>query len=607
VDVWFPWSDNYLRDPARDIHVIARFADGVSLASARAAVAVISSRLVAEHPSSYASGPVRLSIDAVTDEVVRDVRPSLLAIAGAVAFVLLVACANLMNLLLARASARTRELAVRVAIGASRMQILRQLSTEGLLIGAFGAGAGLLLASWGVGLLVDLAPAALPRRDLIQLDAGAVAFAIAMSIICAVGASLVPAWHATRRDLSGALKRDADTTPRGTATRGLLVSAQIALSLMLLVGAGLMGRAFIALRAVPLGYDPHDIVTMGVALDFHRFDDPLIAVERAHHLAFYRRLADALRQLPGIEAAGVGGPTPLANDGIMQQGYALGPNDTPRQAEGIIALAGYLEALRVPLVAGRYFTDADDDQPRIVIDEQLAKQLWPGASAIGRRLLMLHTAGDPQWAEVVGVARHVQNQELRRGGLPQIWVSYVIRPYAELDLAVRASNPSAIVPAIKDTVQRLGAGRPLHDIRLLDDLVADASGDTRFALFVLGVFAVLALVLTAIGVYGVVTYATVRRTREIAVRRALGADARGIVALVIREGAGWTLCGLGVGLAGAVVLSNYLRTLLFHVGARDPLTFAGVAMLLGLVSLAATAVPALRAVRVDPMAGLRPD
>lgn len=605
VDVWFPWSDSYLDDPARDFHLIGRFAPGVSLASARAALSVISSRVVADHPSSYASGPVRLSIAPVTDDVVRDVRPSLVAIAVAVGFVLLVACANLMNLLLARAAARTRELAVRVAIGASRPQILRQLSTEGLLIGVLGAGVGLLFAMWGVALLVDLAPAALPRRDMIHLDAGAVAFALAVSILCAVAVSLVPAWHATRHDLSGAMKRDADTTPRAAATRGVLISAQIALSLMLLVGAGLMARAFVSLRAVPLGYNPHGVLTMGVALDFHRFDDPSIDVARARHLVFYQKLIEAVRQLPGIDAAGVGGPTPLGNAGIMQQGFALRLGDTPQQAEGIIALAGYLQALQVPLVAGRYFTQADDNQPVVIVDQPLAARLWPGQSAVGQHLMMLHTVGDPQREEVVGVARHIQNQELRRDGLPQVWVTYATRPYAELNLAVRSSNPAALVPALKQTVQRLGAGRPLHDIALLDNLVADASADTRFALFVLGVFAALALLLTAVGVYGVVAYATARRTREIAVRLALGADAKGIVGLIVREGAAWTLLGLAAGLGGALALSSYLRSLLFHVGARDPLTFAGVAALLALVSLAATAIPALRAVRVDPMLALR--
>jgi putative ABC transport system permease protein len=607
VDIWFPRSIHYLDDPARDNNVIARLGDNVSLASARAAVAVISNRLVSEHPSSYAGGPVRLSIAPVTDDVVRDVRPSLLAIAGAVGFVLLVACANLMNLLLARASARTRELAVRVAIGASRGQIVRQLTTEGMLIGALGAGGGLLLASWAVDLMVNFAPSALPRRETIHLDATVVAFAIVISVVCAVAVSMLPAWHATRRPVSRTMTREGAATPRATAVRGVLVSAQIALSLMLLVGAGLMARAFVSLRAVPLGFDPQGVVTAGVSLNSDRFHDASLTDTRAHVLAFYQRLADALRQLPAAEAAGVGGTAPLANRGILQQGYALGPGETPRQAEGIIALAGYLETLRVPLVAGRYFTRADDDRAAVIVDEQLAARLWPRQLAVGRRLLMLHTVGDPQWAEVVGVARHIQNQELRRRGLPQIWVTYAIRPYPQLNLAVRSSNPASLLPAIKDAVQRAGAGRPLHDVRLLDDSVADASADTRFALFVLGVFAAVALLLTAIGVYGVVAYATARRTREIAVRLALGADSRGIVALVVREGAGWTLAGIAAGVAGAFVLSNYLRVLLFQVGARDPLTFALVAALLALVSLAATAIPALRAVRVDPMLALRAD
>jgi predicted permease len=378
---------------------------------------------------------------------------------------------------------------------------------------------------------------------------------IGMSVVCAVVVSLLPAWHATRRDVSGAIKRDTDTSPRATATRGVLVSAQIALSLVLLVGAGLMGRAFVSLRAVTLGFDPHRVVTANVALNFGQFgrSDPEARVKR---LAFYHRLSDAVAKLPGVQRSGVGWPTPLSRQGTLTQQYSLSPEDTRRQAEAVLVLAGYFEALRVPLVAGRYFTRADDDQPVVILDEQLAMQLWPGQSALGRRLLLFHTPGEPQWEEIVGVTRLVQNQEPAEGGLPQIWVTYATQPGGELDLAVRASNPAALVPALRDTVQRLGAGRPLHDIRLLDDLVVDATTDTRFALFVLGAFAALALLLTAVGVYGVVAYATARRTREIAVRLALGADARGLVALIIREGAGWTLLGLAGGLGGAFALSS---------------------------------------------------
>jgi putative ABC transport system permease protein len=385
--------------------------------------------------------------------------------------------------------------------------------------------------------------------------------------------------------------------------RGLLVAGQIALSLMLLAGAGLMGRAFVGLRGVPLGFDPRQVAVMTVTPP-ERFATLPIEEARAARLAFYQRLSVSLRQLPGVERLGIGLPAPFSPDGTMAQRYALGPAEPERQAEGVIALEGFLETLRVPLVAGRYFTAADGRQPVVIVDRRLAAELWPGEPAVGKRLLMAPSSR-PQWVDVIGVVEHLQTQELRRAGLPQIWLTYATRAYGQLTIAVRAGDPPAAVRAIEREIQRAGVARPLRDIRLLADSVAGASADTRFALFVLGAFAVLAVTLTAIGVYGVVAYATARRAREIAVRLALGADARGIVALVVRGSLTWTAAGAVGGLAGALALSRYLRALLFGVGERDPLTLAGVALLLALVATLAAAIPAIRAVRADPMRALR--
>jgi hypothetical protein len=293
------------------------------------------------------------------------------------------------------------------------------------------------------------------------------------------------------------------------------------------------------------------------------------------------------------------------SDGPMLMQFALGPDQPARTAVSAIALAGFLESLRVPLVAGRYFTPEEDNRPVAIVDRQLADEVWPRQSALGQRLLILRTAGEPTWVDIVGVVNHVQLDGLRASRTPEIFVTYATRQYTGLNIVVRGPNPLSLVPAVEAAVQRLGPGRPVHDIRLLEDYVADASADTRFALFVLGVFAVLATVLTAIGVYGVTAYATARRTREIAVRLALGADRRRIVGLVLREGWLWTAGGLTAGVAGALLLSQYLRTLLFEVGERDPLTFVGVAAVLGTVTLLATIVPAINALRVDPMLALR--
>jgi predicted permease len=602
MDLLYFRSSGYDEDPFRGNVVVARLRRGVTIEAAGAAVDVLAKNLVAAHPSSYRTGPVQLSLSPLAADVVRDVKPALIAATGAVALVLVVACANLANLLLARASARTREIAVRVSIGASRGRIVRQLLAEGLVIGAVGAAAGWLLAQWGVDALLALAPATLPRRETIAVDGTVALFTVTLAVAAALVASLVPAWHATRSGVAGGLKEDG--AHAAGVTRGLLVAAQLALSVVLLVGAGLMTRAFISLRSVPLGFDPHRAASLYVSLSGRRFGTGTLDEARARRREFYQQLVDDVRGAPGLMRAGLGFPVPLTGVSMAQR-VSLGPDTPERQVEGFIALAGYLEALEVPLVAGRLFTRADDSQPLVVVDEWLARELWPNQSAIGRRLFVVNTAGPPRWTEVVGVVAHVQSQGLRGPGSPQVWMTYAVRSYAQLNMVIRAADPIAMVAPVARAVQQLGAGRPIRDVRLLDDYVSDAFADTRFAVFVLGVLSALALVLATVGVYGVVAYATARRTREIAVRLALGADGRRIVGLVIRDGLGWTAAGILAGVLGALVLSRYVSSLLFDVGERDPITYLSVAMLLVVIAVVATAVPAIRAARVDPMLALR--
>ena len=601
MDLLYFRGAGYDEDPFRGNVVIARLRQDVTIDTARAAVDVLAKNLVAASPSSYRTGPLRLSLSPLEADVVSEVKPALLAATGAVALVLIVACANLANLLLARASARTREMAVRISIGASRGRIVRQLLAEGGVIGAVGATAGWLLAQWGVDALLALAPAALPRRETIAVDGTVALFAVTLAVAAALVTSLVPAWHATRSDVAGGLKKDG--AHAAGVTRGVLVAAQLALSVVLLVGAGLMTRTFIGLRSVPLGFDPHRAASLFVSLS-SRFGTGTLDEARARRREFYQQLVDEVRDAPGLQRAGVGFPVPLTGVSMSQR-VSLGPETPERQIEGFIAFAGYLEALGVPLLAGRSFARADDSQTLVVVDEWLARELWPNESAIGRRLLVVNTVGPPRWTEVVGVVAHVQSQGLRRPGSPQVWMTYAVRSYAQLNLVVRAADPLAAIAPVARAVQQLGAGRPIRDVRLLDDYVSDASADTRFALFVLGVLSALALVLAAVGVYGVVAYATARRTREIALRLALGADGRRIVGLVVREGLGWTAAGITGGVLGALALSRYMSSLLFHIGERDPMTYLSVAMLLVLISVVATAIPAICAVQVDPMMALR--
>jgi hypothetical protein len=289
----------------------------------------------------------------------------------------------------------------------------------------------------------------------------------------------------------------------------------------------------------------------------------------------------------------------------MVQRFATNLSEPERQAEAVITMGGYLETLGVSIVAGRPLARADETQAVVVVDERLARETWPNASAVGQRLALYSNIAAPRWAEVVGVARHAQTQGLRAAGLPQIWMTYELKSYAGLDFIVRGANPAAFAAPVKDVVQRLGAGRPVSDVRLLSDRVADASSDTRFALFVLAAFAVMALVLSIIGIYAVVAYVTTRRRREIAVRLALGADTPRIVSLVMRQGAVWICAGLLVGVAGARLLTGYVSGLLFRVTTTDVVTFVSVAVGLAVMALLATAIPALRASRIDPMLALR--
>jgi putative ABC transport system permease protein len=600
IDIWAPGAPDL--GTARTVPVVARLKPGVTGAAAQRAIDDFMSPFMAAHASSYRLGPVRLTLTRLDEDVVREVKPALVALSGAVAFVLLIACANLTNLLLARACARTRELAVRRSIGASRARLVAQLTTESVVLWVIGAALGLLVAQWAIDGLLQVAPTALPRREQIGIDLGVAAFAIGVSLVSSLLFGLVPALQATKEDLTGMLKQDPSSSRGAAATRGLLVAAQLALSLVLLVGAGLMVRAFISLRQVPVGFDPSHVMTMSAEL--HRAG--MSAPEQ--RLAFFNSVAEAVRAVPGVTQAGLGLPIPLSTMRLTQR-YARNENAPEQVATGLVALPGFLEALRVGVREGRPLAASDNAAERsvVLIDDRLASSLWPGQPAVGQRLLLGAATAPREWAEVVGVVEHLQLQDVRGSDQrPQIWSTYSARPSYSLSVVARtAGDPRALAGSIKKAIERLGPKRPVIDVQPLDDYVAAASADTRFALFVLAVFALTAVVLTGIGVYGVVAYATARRTREIAVRRALGADARGIVALVLREGAVWTAAGVAAGAAGAFVLTRYLSTLLFNVGTRDPLTFAAVALLLAIVALVATALPAIRAVGVDPMLALR--
>jgi putative ABC transport system permease protein len=381
----------------------------------------------------------------------------------------------------------------------------------------------------------------------------------------------------------------------------MLVAGQLAFSLLLLVGAGLMARTFIGVRRVTLGFNPTNVLTMHLELSFTKFNTP------AKNAAFYQQARDAVRTIPGVRQVSLGTPVPLEGLTFYQR-VSAGEGAREVMASMHVATHGYFETMGIALRAGRDFgleDETDRGAQHVIVDQRLADQLWPGRSPIGQRIRLRQTRPTSESAEVIGVVDHVQSTELRHTGLPQIYESLGTRPY-NLSFIVRSEGePLALAGAIKHTIERLGPGRPVFAVRTLQSLVDDASADTRFALLVLGVFAALAVMLTAVGVYGVVAYSTARRTREIALRRALGADVRTIVALVVGESFVWTAAGLAAGALAARALTRYLGSLLFNVSATDATTFVAVAALLGSIALAATVLPALRAVRIDPMLALK--
>jgi putative ABC transport system permease protein len=581
----------------RGFTVIARLQPAVTVTSAQAAIDTWMSTFVAEHPGSYAAGPARISLRSIDQDVVSQVRPALLAIAGAVAFVLAITCANLMNLLLARASTRSRELALRASLGASRAQIVRQLVAEGLVVGALGSCGGLVVALWAVEGFLAWAPAALPQRDAIGVDRLAAAGAMTAGLLTSLLVSVVPAWQATKSAFVPALKSDPASARGAAVIRGALVATQCAVSLVLLVGAGLMIRTFVGLHAAPLGFEPRDVATMKVHLQLQRFNTT------PRKLQFYRQLQATASRLPSAQQIGIGLPVPMGGDPLIER-VALGPQQPDHEVEGVIALAGYPEALRVRLIAGRYFETPDDERAVALVDERLADQLWPHQNPVGQSLV-LSPRQQPQTVEIIGMVSHVAMRDRRDRGLPQIWLSYAVEPYAALDVVARGPQPLTLADAVRRTVTDLKPGRAVSDQRLLDDYVADATADTRFALFVLTVFAAVALVLTATGIYGVVAYTTARRMRDIAIRLAIGANRRQILVSVIREGAMSATIGLAAGLGGAILLTRYLAVLLFRVGPHDASTFTAVVVGLGAVAFVSMVIPVLRALRVDPLMALR--
>ena len=599
-------------DPAREnrgnrvVRVVGRLRPGVSLDRARDEMRRIAAAMEQEFPATNKDWGVRLETvyDSMLDE---RVRPSLLVLLAAVGMVLLIACANVANVLLARGLSRQREFALRTALGAGRSRLVRQLVTESVCLAVVSGACGLLLAVFAVQTLRVMLPPTLPRIDEISVDATVLGVGLLLSLASGLFMGLVPAVRASRVALVPSLVQQGKglAGPSRTLLRHAIVVAQMALATMLLVGAVLLLQSFVRLQQVRPGFDPEGVITARISLPSAQYPDA------ARTWGFWRRLLESLDGMSQVQSVAVGITAPFG-PGVRAGGRARDRD----HAAGIAAVEhmvspDYFQALGVPLLAGRSFGQQDGSGSPLVavVSESVARQLWAGKSPVGQTL-----DWNGRQHEVVGVVGDIRGADGRGccgGGLDRepsaaVYLSAIQFPQRTMTLLVRtAGEPSAIVPAIARAVQDIDPAQPVYQVRRLHDWLDESAAQPRFTTTLSGVFALVALLLAAVGVYGVLSYSVAQRTQEIGVRMAIGAERAQILRLVLRGGMAWALPGIAIGLLGAFALSRVLGTLLFEVGPRDPITYSTVGVMLALVAMLACYIPAARATRIDPMTALR--
>ena len=613
--VWVPLAWSNTDRSVRGNHnylVIARLKPGVQIEQAKAELASISSRLEQQYPEDDKGWGATLI--PLREQLVGDVRTALFVLLGAVAFVLLIACANVANLVLAKMLGRRRELAIRTALGASRAALLRHVLVETMLLSVLGGVLGLLLARFGVGLSMKLLADHLPPFVNVTLDTKVLAFTLLLSIAAGMLAGLVPSLRFSRVDANEALKQGTrGTSDSGGKTRNLLVVCEVALSLVLLIGAGLMVRTLWELRNVRPGFDSSNVLTMSVAVPRDRFPSPATQVN------FFQETLQRVRALPGVEDAGAIDDLPLGGGGSHQpfsiEGRPMLPMAEQPEVDVRMVSPGYLRAMRVPIIRGRDFADSDAAGPPAVavISAALARRFWPNEDPLGKHLTLTFFPGIPR--EIVGIVGDVKVDSLNETRpVDTIYVAAsqltpavgeVFRSFG-LTLTVRTkSDPHGAVSAVTDAIHQVGPDIPVTDVLSMDDVIAQSMSPQRFNMVLLAAFAGLALLLAAVGIYGVLSYSVRRRVREIGIRMALGASQSNILRLVVGDGMKPILIGVAIGLAAAVALSRFVASLVFGVPPTDPLTFTVVALLLVVVGIVANTLPAYRATRVEPVRTLR--
>jgi len=607
TDIWTPlvFSKEQLAERGNhSLRVIGRLKADATLQQAQEQMSTIARRLAQQYPDNQAGRDIKLI--RLQEETVQSVRPALLILLGAVGFVLLIACTNVANLLLARAATRRREIAIRTALGAGRARLVRQFLTESLLLSLMGGALGLVVGKWGVDALVALASGFLPRASEIGLDARVLGFTLLLSMLTAIVFGLAPALQISKTDVQEALKEggSSGSSPRGNWLRSLLAVAEVAAALMLLVGAGLLIRSFMRLQQVDTGLRPENVLTMKITLPEAKYKTKEPAV------AFYDQVLERVNALPGVETAGLINILPIQQFGWNGHARVEGipQSDPPVLVEFRSASTDYFRTLGIPLIAGNLFNTRNKETgaPVVVVNQTFVRQLLAGQDPIGRRINM--GSNEENWMTITGVVADVRQSGLVRPTRPEIFIPYTQRnsETQSMSLVVRSkAEPTALANSIRREVLAVDPNQPIYDVQTMETVIGKSVSNQRLNMLLMGIFAALAMTLALVGIYSVMSYMVTQHTREIGIRIALGAQTLDILKLVLGQGLLLTFIGVGLGLLGAFGLTRLMASLLYEVKSTDPVTFLAVSLLLVAVALLACYLPARRASKVDPMVALR--
>ena len=605
VEIWVPLtlSPALLADRTNhNVSVVARLKPGVTLHQAQAGMENVASQLAREYPETNREFGVRLT--SLHEEVIRGIKKPLLILFGTVGFVLLIACFNATNLLLARSTTRGREFAVRLALGATRYRIIQQVLVESLLLAVLGGILGLLLFGWGVNLFLKFGTDELTRIKNISVDHTVLGFTLLVSVLVSLAFGIAPALRYSRPDLNETLKQGGLSSTSGYGFRRLrkaLVVGEIALALALLIGAGLMVKSFLRLQAVNPGFNPNQLLTMAVSL-------PRAKYPKSDKIAtFYQQVLEKIKTLPGVQSVGATTGLPIQGGGGSATFFVGGAEHTASEkganANFQAVNPDYFRVMSIPLLKGRFFTEQDDARSSkvVIIDELTARSFWPGENPLGKHLIV-----DKTTLEIVGVVGQVKHSGLAVGPEASIYIPYLQGPIPSMIFVVRTtSDQQAMVASLRRAVQSVDKDQPVFRIKSMEQIISDSIAYPRSISVLLGAFAGIALVLTVLGIYGLVAYLVTQRTQEIGIRVALGAQRRDIFKLVVNEGMKLFFIGLVIGVGMAFGLARVLSSLLYGISASDPATFLGVSALVTLVVLVANLLPARRAAKIDPVVALR--